>query len=204
MIRKHRIVILGAGLVLALGFAALVAVVAQGSGQGRRAQSSGTKLALAELLNRGRRAALSSRMRDQLRTADLGGTPSVMGRSGDRTFYRIDGTIQGTCFASSRSAASGFGLIRCPPDGFPTPQNPLLDFSIESIDPVSNAVTMYSSQGLAADGVSEVAIVGTGGAPIATTRVIQNMYSFAKLPQEAVIGIQARDGSGRVLYTLSF
>lgn len=204
MIRNHRIVILGTGLVLALGFAALAAVVAQGSGQGRRVQSSVTKTALAVISNRGQRAALSSRMRDQLRTADLGGTPSIMGRSRGRTFYRIDGTTKGTCFASSRSAASGFGLIRCPPDGFPAPQNPLLDFSIESVDPASDAVTMYSSQGLAADGVSEVAIIGTKGAAIATTRVIQNMYSFATLPQEAVIGIQALDGSGRVVYTLSF
>jgi hypothetical protein len=93
-----------------------------------------------------------------------------------------------------------FGQITCAGD-FPSAEKPILDFSIVHID-LSGRAGITRAEGIAADGISEVAFRSPAGSLVGAMRVRDNIYSGHAIAA-AVSGIVAVDRSGRVAYETS-
>jgi len=98
----------------------------------------------------------------------------------DRTFYRFELRSGQACFGTGNSAADWpIGTIMCrirPPD-FPSPELPVLDFSLVGMDRGEAMPTYIRIEGFAADGVARIGAVDAEGRVIARIPVDGNVYS---------------------------
>ncbi len=104
--------------------------------------------------------------------------------------------------AAGREPAHRLGQILCVPD-FPSASRPLLDFTV--IHGGRSDVTqdrVWRSEGIAADGVHEVAFRTPDGRTVGATPVVQNIYSVASVPSERVTDLIAKDAKGSVIAKL--
>jgi hypothetical protein len=60
------------------------------------------------------------------------------------------------------------------------------------------------SEGIASDGVADIAFETASGTLVAVTAVVDNVYSVKSVPKMYVTGIVARDRSGAVIWTEAF
>jgi len=60
---------------------------------------------------------------------------------------------------------------------------------------------VWRSEGIAADGIADVALRTTAGDLIDVTPVANNVYSLSGLPSGRVDALVARDAGGRVLWS---
>jgi hypothetical protein len=130
------------------------------------------------------------------------GATTLLGIRGERAFYRIGTSSGPTCYAVGPREVGEyrFGQITCAGD-FPSAEKPILDFSIVHID-LSGRAGITRAEGIAADGISEVAFRSPAGSLVGAMRVRDNIYSGPAIAA-AVSGIVAVDRSGRVAYETS-
>jgi hypothetical protein len=130
------------------------------------------------------------------------GRTLIMGRRGDRAFYRIGAE----CFATGPASPTmqSFGLIVCSPV-FPSVARPIIDFTVfhspgSSDEGRPTTLTVYASAGFAADGVAKVALVDEAGDVVAETAVVDNTYSFDPPPSGANLRIAAFSTTGERIF----
>jgi hypothetical protein len=125
-----------------------------------------------------------------------------LGQRDGRVFYRLDAE----CFATGPvlPATQSFSAIACSPQ-FPSPAQPILDFTVfrgasTRADERPTKLTVYRSEGFAADGVGSVALVDEAGAVVADTEVVDNTYSFEPTPSGENLRIAAFSRRGERIF----
>jgi hypothetical protein len=138
--------------------------------------------------------------------ADAGATAQavrVLGTAGDFSLYVAPNASGASCFASA-VAGTGIGGVGCPAAGttfsFPSDSQPIFDMSISAIDPGTGSSTVGGLDGVAADGIAEVGIIGPDGALTTTTDVQGNVYGRRYSPAVDAKAIVALDARGREVY----
>jgi hypothetical protein len=128
---------------------------------------------------------------------------SILATRGDTSFYRVSNHCYGLGPASPTNRT--FGAIQCVPK-FPSPEVPILDFTVygSSVGPDERPQpqTMFvrASEGIAADGVTKVGFVDTGGQVIAHTSVSANAYRFESAPAGTALKLVAYDATGEIVF----
>ena len=134
----------------------------------------------------------------------LSGAVTRMAQVGGDTIFRLPASTGPDCYGLGQAANAATGLIgeiRCSRT-FPSSQTPLLDFTIIHGDPAHPQGYVWRSEGVAADGVASVTLLGLGGQPIATTAVVNNVYRFVSVPRVPVSAVSALDSTGNVVANL--
>jgi hypothetical protein len=132
---------------------------------------------------------------------DLSGI-RIMGERNGRAFYRIDAECFGT--GPAMLARQPLGTIVCTPE-FPSSARPILDLTVFQGSGTNGEsrptnLTVYRSEGFAADGVARVAFVDDGGAVVAESPVIDNTYSFDAVPERENLRIMAFSTTGARIF----
>lgn len=188
---------------LAVGFAVAVTVAgaALSSGNARSPR-------LSDVSNLGTPVfSLSPGQARDLRSSQVNPTVSLLGVRAGFSFYTGTSTSGQPCFLESNSQAPTpeMSFVAClgPGDGtFPSPSEPLVDFSAYWKTATDPRLHVRWLAGIAADGVAAVGVVGSSGS-ITTARVVGNVYARRDLPLEPVIAILALDASGRTIWQRS-
>ncbi len=121
-----------------------------------------------------------------------------LGTSAGRSYYRIGSN----CYAAGPAgppAEYSLGQIICVND-FPSTNRPILDFTVFHGDPTRRDVTVWRSEGIAADGVVKVALEDAAGEIADEARVANNTYSFASIPAGKFTALVAFDADGKEIY----
>jgi hypothetical protein len=128
----------------------------------------------------------------------------------DPRSLRLLATRQGISILTSRSTGpgpcfltrvpAGFGLISCGPNKYPFPSSrlPAIDLSSLSARPGQRHPLVTTLTGIAADGVSRVAVRFVRG-PDYVAPVVGNTYIERHVPQRPALMIVALDRQGRAL-----
>ena len=120
-----------------------------------------------------------------------------------RSYYRIDNATGPPCYGVGPATPVTYrlGQVQCAAN-FPSAERPLLDFTViqQTTDNVSSA-RVVRSEGIAADGVADVAFLTDKGEIVGVTPVKGNSYSANSLPAGHVTALIARDATGAVLWT---
>jgi hypothetical protein len=134
----------------------------------------------------------------------LGGKVSVVAERSGRSLYRLDGTSRGTCFGvGPRGDTVAFSAIKClAGERFPSVSRPVLDLSLVELKPDSG-VRILQLEGLAADGVSTIRVLGEKGVTIVEAPVMDNVY-VAPGVRERATGLVGVDASDAVVYRFDF
>jgi len=122
----------------------------------------------------------------------------LIASSAGRNFYRLHDAKGAPCYAVGDSAPSAHRLaaIACAPD-FPSPEQPMLDFTV--LQRHANGDVVVRAEGLAADGVAEVALIDEEGKALSEAPVVDNAFAFPKIAGSSVRGLVAYDTAGRAL-----
>jgi hypothetical protein len=130
------------------------------------------------------------------------GATSVLATRGDQAYYRVS---EG-CYGVGPAPPSSYtlGAIRCPRSPqFPSADLPILDFTtfrgVSSSDQTFPALTVYRSEGIAADGVAKVAWLDADGRAVAETAVADNIYQFDPVPPGESQSLVAYTASGEIV-----
>jgi hypothetical protein len=133
---------------------------------------------------------------------------SILGTRGDQSLYRLSDH----CYAvgpASPTTDHTFGSVACQRD-FPSPQVPILDFTVFTGNPGSDKrpqrheLTVHASHGVAADGVAKVAFVVAGGEVVAEAAVIDNTFGFDPPPAGTGLSLVAYDATGEAVYRMPY
>lgn len=130
---------------------------------------------------------------------------SILGTRGDRSFYRLSEHCYGSGSASPTNSV--FGQIQCVP-AFPSRVRPVLDETVyggtagPDERPQPETLTIYRSEGIAADGVAKVAFVDADGQVVAETPVVENIFSFERAPAGTGLRLVAYDATGEVVFSM--
>jgi hypothetical protein len=132
------------------------------------------------------------------------GVVSLISDRGGRHYFRVANASGPDCYAvgPAQPVAYRLGQIICAA-AFPSAAQPLLDVTVvrqTSHDPASARVNR--SEGFAADGVADVALETDGGALVSVTPVVNNVYHVSVLPKEHVSRLVARDGAGKIVWSV--
>jgi hypothetical protein len=123
-----------------------------------------------------------------------------------RSYYRIDNATGPACYGVGPAIPASYrlGQVQCAAN-FPSAERPLLDFTViqQTTDDVSSA-RVVRSEGIAADGVADIAFVTANGEIVDVTPVKGNAYSADSLPAGHVTALIARDATGATLWTQPF
>lgn len=189
MTTKKTLVSGGIALFVAAATATTIALAT-----GREAHSAAT--ALTSLSNAGRPVSLARTDPKIIHSMQAVGA-SLLGVRGRLAYYRIE-TKDGTCFSVGDSSTPGrIGGSECPHGPFPTRERPLLDLSIyETASHERGMLSLYSAEGIAADGVSSVAFTRSDGSVVLRLPVRGNVYSAQTVPSEGVAHLIAYNESG--------
>lgn len=190
-------VVLSLAAILALGAGAFAAIASRGS------SSVPTGASLSRVSAAGDPVGLpAGRAREDLERSGFGSI-YLLGSYGGRNLFllrRSDGT---GCYGSGRiDSAWPIGRYICEsgPTPFPSPARPILDFSLAVQNTGDSTMHFEQVEGVAADGVAAIHVVGLDGHVIRRIPVEGNFYSSgsADLGNSAV-RIEAVDDGGRVL-----
>lgn len=144
--------------------------------------------------NRGTPAQLPPRAKSQLDSLERykGAKVFVLARRGERTFYRLDGTPEGRCFALG--TGDSLGQVTCDQSGS---LGDILDLSIVEITSSSTPVGLVSLDGITSDRVGRIHVIGSDGSLVAEVPVTANVYHWKPASPVSVRGATAigRDGS---------
>jgi hypothetical protein len=132
------------------------------------------------------------------------GVVSLLGIDEKRAYYRIEVTDGPSCYAAGPATPVDFtfGKIMCASD-FPSPERPLLDFTVmhgTMSDGGMSDVRVALSEGIAADGIAEVAFTNAGGDMVAAADVRDNIYK-ASPPSGKAANLVALASDGKVLHS---
>jgi hypothetical protein len=111
--------------------------------------------------------------------------------------YRLE-TASGSCFGSGTAATIGeIGAAECPQGSFPTARHPVLDLSVyEATTRDRREVALYRAEGVAADGVAEVAFLRPDGRVALHLPVRANVFAATSVPSGPIAGVAALDAKG--------
>lgn len=129
---------------------------------------------------------------------------SILATRGDRSFYRLRDNCYGTGPASPTKQV--FGQVGCT-DNFPSAERPVFDFTVfgstagSDERPEPQTMTVHTSQGIAADGVAKVALLDADGQVVAETSVLDNIYSFDRVPTGNAAKLVAYSATGEVVFS---
>ena len=157
---------------------------------------------LAQISNEGQPVDLGNGQQQELQNVGAIAASRIATRAG-RVFYQLlrpDGTV---CYAVDLAGGDHLGNTSCPEPGaaFPTPTNPVLDFTIfESTSHVPGDFQIVSAQGFAADGVKSVAIVDRNGRVIARERTTANVYAVDVPAGRSAASVVAYDAKHAEVY----
>jgi hypothetical protein len=190
MTRRH--VVLAA--VVAAGVTA-VAVVELAGGTG--GPSSAAKRSFT-VTTKGRVVHLTQRQAHRLSGAPTSGPLFLLAVREGRAFYRV-GDARARCYAVGDARSTGtLGAVGCW-DG----SEPLMDFSVVDLSSGNRSdVKFFRIEGIAADDVSSVEVVGPSGDIVARVPVVRNVYAMAAPPGAPGRGLVALDSRGRPLAAL--
>lgn len=95
-----------------------------------------------------------------------------------------------------------FAAVSCA-EGFPSQDYPVLDFTVihgrfEGAGKVAE-MSVWRSEGVAADGIAEVGFGNSAGEVVGTTPVGNNVYRHATVPTGQFIALVALDAAGNVV-----
>jgi hypothetical protein len=126
---------------------------------------------------------------------------SLLATKGTRHFYRFERPAGNPCFGTGRTDAPyPIGMISCriAAPFFPSPEMPVLDLSVVSIEKGDTA-RFTRVQGIAADGVARVGILDADGNVAAEIPVENNVYSSDSVPRDTTAALVAVGADGRIL-----
>jgi hypothetical protein len=130
------------------------------------------------------------------------GEVKLMGAHEGRAFYRVGPHCFGTGLVSG--GAHRFESLTCTPE-FPSTARPLLDMTVfhgggppDKWPPT--ALTVWRSEGFAADGVAKVTFVDDDGSVVAETTVTDNTYRFDPVPTGTNLRLVAYSKSGERVF----
>lgn len=139
---------------------------------------------------------------------DVGGGVTLLATRGSTAFYVSRTTDGRTCLLTGPAAGSAPTriTINTPCErSFPSTTQPILGFYVLSREPGSPVQSIWALRGLAADGVAAVVAVDANEKVLLSAQVKDNVYSAESSRGPAattsVAKIEARDSTGRVLYT---
>jgi hypothetical protein len=186
---KHRARLAVGLLVLAAAASASAALIAL------RPEAGRSGAAAIKMSNVGRAVELPPRAARQLAIGDryAGGNVVLLAQRGDRSFYRIDGTAEGTCFALGIRDA--MGIVKCYQLG--AFRHAVLDMSIVDISANGDA-TVVMLAGIAADEVSRIELVAPTGRVVARIPVVENVYYLQAPSQSAIAKLRGVGANGDV------
>jgi hypothetical protein len=122
----------------------------------------------------------------------------LLGERNGRAYYAL-GRGEDICFASGPAAQKDlFGSATCAP-GFPSPEQPILEFTVYTGRPGELDAHPYRFDGIAADGVARVGFREPSGR-LHTTPVIDNIYSLTNVSDLTVASVVGLDRDGRTVY----
>jgi hypothetical protein len=128
---------------------------------------------------------------------------TLLGIRRRRAFYRLTRVSGETCYASGPAdSARRFGLVICPRNGFPSQDQPVLDFSTFEISRDAPQLHLIRLEGVAADGVVSVAVTAGNGVTIAQSPVRANVYHADFPGHEPASKLIAYGATGDAVYTL--
>ena len=183
--------------VTALAAAAFVSLVAaQGEVPSPGLDSANIKVGPVALSEQGKQA-----------LSRTGAQPNEAGLIAKRegvAFYQLSSTPERKCFAvgPASGASYQFGHVACT-GSFPSPDQPILDFTLQGGGRDLSARVLHGG-GIAADGVRSVAYLDADGHVLASAEVHDNVYAFSSLPQELPAALVAKDANGKIIYELKF
>jgi hypothetical protein len=131
------------------------------------------------------------------------GAPSLLSTRHGRSYYRLANATGRPCFAVGPALPVSYrlGQIQCAAD-FPSAERPVLDFTVlqeATNDPASARVVQ--SEGVAADGVADVAFLTDRGKLVSVVPVVANVYSVTSPPDAHVTTLVGRDANGAVVWS---
>lgn len=184
----------------------VVGGVAAYAALGARGSSSTVAASLSRVSSKGVPIALpAGRARDDLERAGYGSVTRI-GLRGTRSILRISRANGSPCYGSGKANATWpIGRFVCQngPFPFPSPQRPLLDFSLAVAGPKDRLPHYEQISGVAADGVVTVNVLDESGTVLLELPVSGNIYgaNASSLGVKAV-RLEAVDASGTVISTL--
>ena len=187
-----RHIVLGAVLV-GCGIAVAVGELAGGTGRA----SSAPKRAFT-VATKGRVIQLTQRQAGRLSGAPTSGPLSLLAVRDGRAFYRL-GDARAHCYAVGDARSVGtVGAVTCWDDS-----QPLMDFSVVDLSTGGQSeMTFFRIEGIAADQVSSVGVLGSNGDVVARVPVVRNVYAMSAPPGSPGRGLVALDSRGRPLVAL--
>jgi hypothetical protein len=170
---------------------AAVAVAEMGSGTGEASSpfSVGAK---------GKAVRLTQRQARGIQGAPTSGSVSLLGIRNGRAFYRV-GDVPAHCYGIGDARSVGtLGAVACW-----EASQPLMDLSVVDLSSGSTSeMKFFRIEGIAADQVTSIGILGTDGRVAAHVPVVGNLYSLPMPPRIASRGLVALDSRGRPLNTV--
>lgn len=177
------------------GCVTVVAVMELGRGAGTASSAATPSFSVGA---KGKTVRLTARQAHRLDGAPASGSVSLLGIRGGRAFYRV-GDAQSHCYAVGDASSIGtLGALACWDRS-----HPLMDFSVLDISAGSTSqMRFFRIEGIAADEVASVGVLGPDGHVAARVRVVGNLYSLPNPPASAGRGLVALDGRGEALAAL--
>jgi hypothetical protein len=129
---------------------------------------------------------------------------SLLATRGGRSYYRIESSAGPACYGAGPVVHTSYvlGQIQCAAD-FPSAARPLLDFTVVHGGTANRASDrVWRSEGIAADGVADVAFLTPSGELVGVSPVVRNVYSLQSLPAGKVSALVARDAQRSVLQAI--
>jgi hypothetical protein len=188
-IRHLVLVVAVAGCVTAIAVAELAGGTGRASSAPKPSFTVGAK---------GRAIHLTQRQARRLSGAPAAGPLSLLAIREGRAFYRL-GDARARCYAVGDGRSLGtVGALACW-DG----SEPLMDFSVVDLSGGKRSeMKFFRIEGIAADEVSSVGILGSNGEVLARVPVLRNVYAMSAPPDTPGRGLVALDTRGRPLASL--
>lgn len=147
---------------------------------------------------KGRAIHLTQRQARRLSGAPASGPLSLLAVREGRAFYRL-GESQARCYAVGDARSLGtVGALACW-DG----SEPLMDLSVVDLSGGDRSeMKFFRIEGIAADQVSSVGVLGSSGDVVARVPVVRNVYVMSAPPDAPGRGLVALDSRGKPLVAL--
>jgi hypothetical protein len=144
---------------------------------------------------KGKAIHLTQRQARRLSGAPTSGPLSLLAVREGRAFYRL-GDARAHCYAVGDARSLGtVGAIACW-DG----SEPLMDLSIVDLSSGNRSeMKFFRIEGIAADQVSSVGVLGSNGDVVARVPVVSNVYAMSSPPGAPGRGLVALDSRGKPL-----
>jgi hypothetical protein len=185
-------------VVLAAAVAGCVTAVAVGELAGGTERASSASARSFTVGTKGTMIQLSQRQARRLIGAPTSGPLSLLAIRDGRAFYRL-GDARARCYAVGDARSVGtVGAVACWDDS-----EPLMDFSVVDLSSGSRSeMRFFRIEGIAADQVSSVGVLGLNGDVVARVPVVGNVYAMAAPPGTPARGLVGLDSRGNPLVAL--